>query len=444
MFNHQKRAQLLAVANKFVVVAFGLLIAILVTRKLSSYQQGVYFVFQSMIAFSALAELGVGYSMTQLTGIAVGTARISQEADLERVGARYLKFAIRWFSVAGFVVCLVIGPVGHFWLADTRANTANKMAEYFLPWYILVISNGILIFSNGVLAFFEGYGDNLRVYFARLISNLISHVSIVFSIQFEFEAKSVVVGACVNALVMVLMIYYQFGRRLTMLFKLGRNLELGVEWKNNIRRFQTNISVSWLFGVLSNHAAVPLVYRFAGPIEAGKLGLSLQMCSVLNGISICWILANSSRLARYFGQGNTRDRKKLFLSDFAISIVIIIFLVISMVVCLNFVLANHWFDAERIVKLNIVYILLLPIAIVAHINNSMAVFIRSSGVEPLTKCSIISSLTTIVMLLLLIPKYGSTGAIISIAFVSLVVSFPWIYLFYKEDINRSESSGLIY
>ena len=98
------------------VVAFSVVIAILVTTRLTSSEQGVYFVFQSMIAFSAIAELGVGYSITQLTGKALGVGLASQSEPVEMIGARFLGFTVKWFAWVAILVLIVIGPAGHYWL----------------------------------------------------------------------------------------------------------------------------------------------------------------------------------------------------------------------------------------------------------------------------------------------------------------------------------------
>ena len=428
-----KSHQVIAVVNKIVIVIFGLVIALLITAKLTPEQQGLHFLFQSLIGFSALAEMGVIYSVIQLTSKAVGLSSMRREDNRRMVGGRYLFFTIKWFVLTSIVLVLILGPFGHYWILSGRGFSYSNIRPYIGFWYALVFSNSITLLGNGILGFLEGYGDISGANFCRLITNSFYHCTIAFSMYCGYEAKSIVFGSCIGNIALLFLLYFKYGKQMTTLFRLAIIYKLQVNWSKEIKPFQTKISISWLSGFISNQVTLPLIYRYLGSVDAGRIGLSLQLCSVLNGVSIAWPLASASKLARAFALKNYLTRQNIFNADVKVSTTIFAILAVLLLLSIKIAFALNIFSADRVVSLGIITFILIPGALAAHLNNSMAIYIRSTGIEPLTYCSVVTSLVAFLLNLYCIPNYGHLGAVLPNAIVSILICLPWIYLHYKKD-----------
>ena len=433
MFLLVKGHQSLAVVNKIVVVGFGLVIAILISTKLTPKQQGIHFLFQSLIGFSVLAEMGVTYSVIQLTSRALGTRTVSRGYNRRLVGARYLLFTAKWFGFSSILLAAILGPVGNYWILIGENSGGQIIRDYIGFWYVLVFSNSITLFGNGVLGFFEGYGDISGSNLCRIVVSTVYNSTIVASMYGGFEAKSIVLGSCAANLAVLSLLYIKYRKQIVTLLRLALTRSLKVNWVNEIKPFQTRISISWLSGFIANQLTLPLIYKYLGSIEAGRIGLSIQLCSVLNGVAIAWPLASASKLSRAFALNQYRSRLNIFLNDLRISIVIFSILVIIMVCSVRVVSIFKIFDLDRIVPFQIILLVLMPLAFVTHLNNSLAIYIRSSGVEPLTNCSIVTSILMFGLNIYCIPRYGQLGAILPNAIISVLIGLPWIYFHYKKD-----------
>jgi hypothetical protein len=425
--------QLLAVINKIVIAGFGLITALLIASKLTPEQQGLHFLFQSLIGFSALAEMGVTYSVIQLTSKALGKKALSRVDNRRLVGARYLLFTVKWFAFASIYSAAILGPVGQYWIMMGKNLSGQNVGDYIFFWYILVISNSVTLSGNGLLGFFEGYGDISGANLSRIVINTVYHSTIVAGMYCGFEAKSIVLASCAANIAFLCVVFKKYRKQVTTLLRLALSRSLKVDWVNEIKPFQTRISISWLSGFIANQLTLPLIYRYLGSIEAGRIGLSFQLCSVLNGISIAWPLASASKLARAFALNEHDRRRIIFRNDLLISIAIFSTLVLLLISSISMVSMLNIFDANRIVPVKIILFVLIPLAFVTHLNNLLAIYIRSSGVEPLTKCSIVTSMLTLSLNIYCIPRFGPLGAILPTTIVAALISLPWIYFHYNKD-----------
>lgn len=100
--------------------ASGLALIIGISFFLDPFEQGVYFLFVSMLAAQVLLELGLSFTLSQFTSHEFAYVSWTKtnllEGKQENVFKvfRIFKFALVWYSIIGILMLAIIFPVGIF------------------------------------------------------------------------------------------------------------------------------------------------------------------------------------------------------------------------------------------------------------------------------------------------------------------------------------------
>jgi len=195
--------------------------------------------------------------------------------------------------------------------------------------------------------------------------------------------------------------------------------ETGMDWRNEILPFQWRIAVSWISGYLGFQLFIPLLFEAQGPSAAGQMGMTLQLINALNGVAIIWISTRAPTFGSFIANNERGKLDELFFTSFRQSIFILLvglFILFSLV---SYLSASGSMYADRIVPYEYFYVLCL-ISVINHIVQSEAVYLRAHKQEPFMMISILGGLATLVLSVILIPKFGLFGAIITYATSSLI------------------------
>lgn len=282
----------------------------LIARFLSPAEQGFYYSFYSLVGMQIIFELGFSFVILQTASHEAAHLDIAADGTVtgpEREHARLasvLQKSLRWYSVASILMALTLIPVG---IAFFR-HVANKPhfggVHFVFPWVVVVIASSLTFQIDPLFSFLEGCGYVREVARTRLRQSLLSTAlgwSIFLLHRGLFAPGFFILGQAIAGG------YFLFTKRHLLLPLLRHATErFRINWSSEVWPFQWRIAVSWLAGYLTSQLFVPTIMNARGPVEAGQLGMSLNVCATLTTLSVSWM----NTKAAPFGQMISRKEYK--------------------------------------------------------------------------------------------------------------------------------------
>jgi hypothetical protein len=189
-----------------------------------------------------------------------------------------------------------------------------------------------------------------------------------------------------------------------------------IDWRTEIWPYQWRIAISWLCGYFIFQIFTPLVFVFHGPVEAGRMGMSLTIASAVSAIGMSWLSTKSPRMGALVSLRRFEELHALFFRSMKQSIsvsAICAGVVVAMSLLLN---AMHHQFANRILPTWPIVCLLLA-NVVNLIVTAEATYLRAFKREPFLVVSIINATFTTLSALVL----SIVGRPSQVAFGYLVV-----------------------
>lgn len=404
----------------------GLITLWFIARHLSHAEQGFYYTFASILALQIVFELGMSYvvmqfashEMAHLVWTAKGTI---QGGDVSKSRLRSLVvLTLRWYGVIAILIALVILPSG--WVFFT-VNHHDADVTWHLAWTWLIFTAALNIFTTPIFALFEGCGRVTDVARMRLTQGVVGSVLgwLVLSSGGGLMAMPAInTGAFVVALLWLWFGYREFFKDL-----LGtKNQHDKISWKKEIWPFQWKIALSWLSGYFIFNLFIPVLFAYRGPVEAGKMGMSLTIANAIMAIPIAWMNTKAPFFGAIIAKGDFQALDRLFFSTLWKSLGIMVFLAI--VICLV-IFGLHFYRADiasRVLEPRTFAILMLTTTIV-YINYAQATYLRAHKEEPFLGMSVLSGLLVGILSIPLAKSFGSLGLMVGYLVMTVAIGLVW-------------------
>ena len=293
------RGQFFALGWRAWMAASGLVTLAVVGRSLSPTEQGYYFTFESLINLRVVAELGLSQVIVQVASHQLARLGWTPDGLLDGDGparerlAKLLREGLRWYAWVGATLGVLLAAGGHLFF---RSGSPTDVA-WALPWLALSAVTAAHFLVLPLMALLEGLGQVAQVMRLRLLDALVSYVLLWFALKHGaglwalpfFYLSSLIIQAS-----------WLTVRRRHVLREIWRAHERSYEdfWRREVLPFQWRLGVSWLSGYLVFHLLTPLVFLLAGPVDAGRIGMSLVAAQGVLTIGISVMRANAPTLGR--------------------------------------------------------------------------------------------------------------------------------------------------
>jgi hypothetical protein len=218
-----------------------------------------------------------------------------------------------------------------------------------------------------------------------------------------FAPAMVLSGQGVTACVLIV-------RRRAYLIPLLRRKVSGsaVSWRRDVWPFQWKIAVSWMCDYFIFQLFTPVLFAARGPVEAGRMGLSMSAVTQLGGIVLAWMSTKAAPFGTLVARRETARLDHLFFRTLRQSLILFAcgaLVLLSAAIVLPHVLPG----IGRRVATWPVFLLLLLTAASSHIVQSQALYLRAHKVEPFLLQSIVVASATAGLVLLIAKPYGTLG-----------------------------------
>lgn len=275
-----------AVLTRFWQLIAGPVTALLIALCFQPEEQGVYYVFLSLIGFQMIAELGFHTVIVHLVAHASAEAEIDStgriHAEPETINEVALLFhaALKWFKVTSAVFSIAIYAIGLWMLGNKQLNT-----EWEVPWALVVLISGLGFTFAPYLATLEGCGQMRVVNTYRFWQAIVGNIVVWTALGWGAGVWVAVWSALTQVVFEAIIIW----RRYAPLWP-----ALHVRKARSVYR-ETIWPLQWRVGILSisNGVAfsfiVPATFQFAGPVVGGQLGMTWAILLAVQTVACAWM-----------------------------------------------------------------------------------------------------------------------------------------------------------
>lgn len=423
------RGHLYTGINQATRVFYTLLMLVLVPLFLGKAEQGYWFSFMSFSALMIIADSGFSTIILQFAAhefaflkFGASGAVEGEEEHLKRLGS-FLRFSVKW-SLG--VVCLalpLIAGIGWYIMSQRPAE-----ADWRLAWLLYVAGSVFAFLNNSLLYFFEGCDSVPKAQKIRALMNAAMIAALCAGLLGGLKLYALAFAALTGAAVGAAGLYLVFGRAAAGLLAAAKGY--GHAWRSEFLPLLGRYSLSWASGYFIFQMYTPIMFHYYGPVEAGKIGISITLWTGVLTLSNIWLSVVTPRMNIHVSKKEWRSLDALFFRNLALSAVT--FLAGAVCVFGLMSMARGRFDlVDRFVS-PVSMLFLAGGWWLQVVVNGLAIYLRAHKEEPLVVPSVTSAFyivaVTYFSALLLSPDYFFLGF-----FSSYIWGLPWvIWIFNKK------------
>jgi len=412
----------------------GLVTVALIARFLSPAQQGYYYTFGSLIALQIVFELGFSVVILQMASHEVAHLAISPDGQVsgdsiahDRL-ASVLQKTVRWYTSLGAMLFCALLIAGLHFFSTGHAN--GDGVSWRGPWIADVIAATCTFLVDPLLSFMEGCGYVANVARVRVIYVVVGSAMAwaTLATRHGLYAPAATIGG--YALVGTFWLF--FSKRHLLLPLLRRDSHQNrINWMNEVWPFQWRIAVSWLSGYFIFQLYNPILFKYRGPVEAGQMGMSLNLANALTSVAISWINTKAAPFGAMIARKEYGRLDQLFFRSAKQAFGISILLAAGIWVFDVLLMWRHAPLAHRVIQP-------LPLAILLTFTClnvpifAEATYLRAHKQEKFLLTSVVSATLIGLSTYFLGRSYGALGIVIGTLLICVFASLPLgTYTFFK-------------
>ena len=272
-----------------------------------------------------------------------------------------------------------------------------------------MIATSITFQIDPIISFLEGCGKVVDVGRLRLRQGLLGSCFSWAAILLHHGLFSPALVISGQALAGVVFLYHN-RILLTTLMKLRPGVH-AIQWSTEIWPFQWRVAVSWASAYFIWQVMNPILFAYRGPVEAGRLGMSLSIANSLGALGLAWMSTKAAPFGVLIARREFKELDRLFFRALKQSTVILL-IGISLLMGLLIVFFIHFpMYRSRVLPLPYFGIVLLT-TMCSHIVVSSAYYLRAHKKEPFLVFFVAIAITSGLSLLWLARVWGTPGVVL--------------------------------
>ncbi|HEX9964282.1 MAG TPA: hypothetical protein VGB04_04785 [Allosphingosinicella sp.] len=405
-----------------------------VIRYFSPDTQGYFQTFLSLIALQSFVELGllavivvvVSHEWAGLTGSR--SARVTGAADKRARLAAAARFVGLWFGFAALLLLLAGGGAGYAILAQHGNSSA-----WLLPWAATIGLASILLWSQGFVAILEGCNQLYGVALYRFVQAIVSAVALWTAAALGADLWSLAIQLLASVACASIFLAIVYRRFLLDLFRAAGPSTF--RWRVDIWPMQWQLALQGVVGFLLFSLFVPVMFSYEGPVEAGRMGLSLQVILAVIALATTWLTVTTPRLGTMFAAGEYRKFETSWARASTGSMLIIGAAATAVLTCV-WVADRQGVEVARRFLAPWPFTFLVLWALMLQIMQCATTYWRSQRVELLRAWGVAPGISTGLATWLLGSQWGALGATLGAFLAGALVTVPLcLYFFFKARAN---------
>lgn len=414
--------------------AGGVITLLLVAHFLTPQEQGYYYTFSSLVALQLIFELGFSFVILQLAAHERAELTISADGQIQgnpvahaRL-ASVLQQAVRWYAVVGTLMAIVLVSAGFYFFAVHDSSGSSIRWQW--PWILIVAASSLTFLMDPVFSFLEGCGEISQVAGLRLTQaiagsimgwlGLITHHGL-------FSPALVILGQAGSGFHFLV----RYRRLLLPLLRLHAGLH-AISWSFEIWPFQWRIAASWASSYLIMQLFNPVVFAYRGSVEAGRMGMSMNIANAVGAIALSWMTTKAAPFGTLVAKRQFCELDRLFGRTLRQSTVILFATILLVLAGLTFAGKIMPAFPARILPLFLIALLLSTI-VCNHVVNGEAYYLRAHKREPLVYFWIAIAVISVAITVWTGKYWGAAGVTIGYFLIGgLLRLFATTFVFLKK------------
>ena len=277
---------------------------------------------------------------------------------------------------------------------------------WIVPLRVTVLACAITFSIGPVLSFLEGCGQVAQVARMRFFQSTVS-VALSWTAMLShhglFSPAMVLLG---QGFVASFLLYSR--RKLLVPLLRMKVAENGISWRQEVWPFQWKIAVSWLCDYFIFQLLTPVLFAFRGPVEAGKMGLSMSIVMQMSAMMLAWMTTKAAPFGSLIAKRDTPELDRLFFRALRQSMAL--FAGLATLLLIGVLAAPEVVPKiSRRIEDWPIFLLLLLTALSSHVVQSEAIYLRAHKVEPFLVQSIVIASCTAASVVVFAKTSGALG-----------------------------------
>lgn len=391
----------------------GVVTVTLIARFLNLREQGYYYTFSSLVAMQIIFELGFSFVVLQLAAherahLVIHKSGLieGQEVSRSRL-ASILQKSVRWYSIAAVLMAIGLTASGFYFF--TVQHRQDGVAWQF-PWLFVVLATSCTFQIDPVISFLEGCGKVVEVGRLRtmqaILGSLLAWAAMVGHHGLLSPAL-MISGQAIAGFAFL----FQNRKLLLPLLRLRTGVH-SIRWAIEIWPFQWRIAVSWASSYFILQLMNPILFAYRGPVEAGRMGMSMSIATSIGAVAIAWMTTKASPFGTLIARSEFAQLDKIFFRTLWQSTAILSGAIGAVLVAIPLVI-QHWPRlGDRILPLPLFALLLLTM-LCTHVVVSLAYYLRAHKKEPFLFFWVAIAVISVLLMTVLAKQWGAAGVTIS-------------------------------
>lgn len=431
---YSDRAVFYTLLSRFLSICFGPLVILAVGVYLNPKQQGVYYVFGSLLQLRSLIDLGFSPSTQQLLSNRFSNLIFSREGlhgEKNRLDEflNLSKFTLKIYVWIGFITIFAVGLLGENFLSSQL--DAHSDISWRGAWWLMIVCVGLGNSALGVTVIADGANQVVLTNKWRFWNEL-SSLCVFVVVLFLGGGLWASAAMAFTRLWLIFPILYGMGNGFRN--QICSANTTAVSFRKTILPLQSKMMVVWVLSFVCYYAYNPFSLHFVGPVFAGVIGMSMQISNMTSSLSLVWYNTKISRLGNLAGNNDVAGAIALNKKGAIISMAL--WLMFAICAWTATFLLKSYFPTmgARIAPLGSITIFLISSGafIWCHIRGS---FIRAFCVELFVPLAITQGVGTVVLLWLFIPRLGFYGPSLT-ALITMVIGVIWVEIGYRSFLKK--------
>ncbi len=384
---------------------------VFVTTFLSPVTQGFFYTFSSILALQVVFELGLSQLIMQFTSHERSQLHWLLNKTLggdQRAKSRLaslLRSSLIWYATAAVLVLLLVLPAG-FWLFGLRP-VAGESVGWQLPWTLFVLVSAVVFALLPLLAVLEGCGLVADIALMRLGQIVVGSplMWVVLS-----QGKGLFALVAVKGVEVVWTLGWLVHRHRAVIRDLVWHTRLSalISWPKEVWPVQWRTALTWVSSLLITPLFNPLLFALDGPEEAGRMGLSISIISMINTVGLAWINTKAPTFGILIARRRFRELDELFFPALWKSLMAVVCGGASALAgtLALYAVGHPW--STRILAPTALALLAIT-SVLLHLIYSQAVYLRAHKAEPFVGIAVAVGAATGITSYVLGAAYGAIG-----------------------------------
>lgn len=418
--------------------AAGLITIAFIARYMGPETQGYYYAFASLIALQSFFELGLYFVVSITASHKWAHLRLMPDGQIggDAQALSHLislgRFVFKWYGVAAAIFLLLAGAVGFYFFSQTPSVDL----EWRMQWLLHVAFSAGSLWLLPFLALLEGCNQFASTSRFRLLQAFAGSAAAWATLALGGQLWALPILSGLSLFLLFGYLLFTKRRFFAQFYRPPKGPMLN--WRRDLLPMQWRLAIQGLFGYLSFPLYPALAFATVGSVEAGRLGMSLQIVNAIQSLGLVFLSTRAPALAMAVAQGQSDTLQKRWLSASGQALLMMVVLSITFLAALSIAMIAGWPHTERVLSAGVFTLFVLG-ALLALLVQCIAVYLRAHRVEKLTLVGVVSGLSYGLAAWVVAPIYGSWGMAWSYFVITAFLTLPLTVLIYFRA-RRDEAS----